>query len=236
MGIIERAAVEESYGSDRGHSSDPAALALQADAAGRGRRARPRRRGPRAVRLGPRVVAVQSGLDHHLPRSRRPSRSPAWSAGSSSGRCFWHVSDEQVALYLEEHEPSLQAEIISAHRSEPACRAPTTRRTRRCWCGGWSQSAVAKCEAIDWGRNVERQPLRRHATTFAVIAVAAVALFTLGPRFLRHGLSAIFVISRSVRRRRRIGSRSVRATPACRAASTRRSPRRSPGSRPIRRR
>src|SRR6188508_116412 len=27
---------------------------------------------------------------------------------------FWHVSDEQVALYLEEHEPSLQAEIISA--------------------------------------------------------------------------------------------------------------------------
>ena len=27
---------------------------------------------------------------------------------------FWRVSDEQVALYLEEHEPSLQAEIISA--------------------------------------------------------------------------------------------------------------------------
>ena len=60
------------------------------------------------------------------------------------------------------------------------------------------ESAVAKCQAIDWGRNVERQPLRRHATTFAVIALAAVALFTLGPRFLRHGLSALFVISRSV--------------------------------------
>jgi len=27
---------------------------------------------------------------------------------------LWRVSDEQVALYLEEHEPSLQAEIISA--------------------------------------------------------------------------------------------------------------------------
>ena len=25
-----------------------------------------------------------------------------------------HATDEQVALYLEEHEPSLQAEIISA--------------------------------------------------------------------------------------------------------------------------
>src|SRR3954447_14457231 len=27
---------------------------------------------------------------------------------------LWRVNDEQVALYLEEHEPSLQAEIVSA--------------------------------------------------------------------------------------------------------------------------
>ena len=110
---------------------------------------------------------------------------------------LWHVSDEQVALYLEEHEPSLQAEIISAIEASRLAASDNSPHSqvlvRRL-----IESAVAKCEAIDWGRNVERQPLRRHATTFAVIAVAAIALFTLGPRFLRHGLSAIFVMSRSV--------------------------------------
>ncbi len=110
---------------------------------------------------------------------------------------LWRVSDEQVALYLEEHEPSLQAEIISAIEASRLAASDNSPHSqvlvRRL-----IESAVAKCEAIDWGRNVERQPLRRHATTFAVIALAAVALFSLGPRFLRHGLSAIFVMSRSV--------------------------------------
>ena len=110
---------------------------------------------------------------------------------------LWRVSDEQVALYLEEHEPSLQAEIISAIEASRLAASDNSPHSqvlvRRL-----IESAVAKCEAIDWGRNVERQPLRRHATTFAVIAIAAIALFTLGPRFLRHGLSAIFVMSRSV--------------------------------------
>ena len=60
------------------------------------------------------------------------------------------------------------------------------------------ESAVEKCQAIDWGTHVERQPLRRYAATFGVIAVAALALFTLGPRFLRHGLSALLVCLGSV--------------------------------------
>ena len=82
---------------------------------------------------------------------------------------FWRVSDEQVALYLEEHEPSLQAEIISAIEASRLAASDNSPHSqvlvRRL-----VESAVAKCEAIDWGRNVERQPLRRHATTFAVIA------------------------------------------------------------------
>ncbi len=110
---------------------------------------------------------------------------------------FWRVSDEQVALYLEEHEPSLQAEIISAIEASRLAESDSSPHSKLL-VGKLVQSAVAKCEAIDWGRNVERQPLRRHATTFAVIAIAAVALFALGPRFLRHGLSALFVLSRSV--------------------------------------
>jgi hypothetical protein len=37
------------------------------------------------------------------------------------------VSDEQVALYLEEHEPSLQAEIISAVEATASPKAPAPR-------------------------------------------------------------------------------------------------------------
>ena len=110
---------------------------------------------------------------------------------------LWRVSDEQVALYLEEHEPSLQAEIISAIEASRLAASESSPHSRLL-VQRLVESAIAKCQAIDWGRNVERQPVRRHAVTIGVIAVAALALFTLGPRFLRHGLSAIFVLSNSV--------------------------------------
>src|SRR5215212_5880986 len=69
------------------------------------------------------------------------------------------ASDEQVALYLEEHEPSLQAAIISAVEagrgggSSPFS-ATLVRRL--------VESAVDKCHAIESGRRVERVPVRRY--------------------------------------------------------------------------
>ena len=106
------------------------------------------------------------------------------------------VSDQQVALYLEEHEPSLQAEIISAVEAEELSRrsgAPPSALVRRL-----VESAVEKVRAIEHGRRLERAPLRRYAGAFAAIAVAAIAIFTLGPAYLRHALSALLVVSRSV--------------------------------------
>jgi hypothetical protein len=110
---------------------------------------------------------------------------------------LWRVSDDQVALYLEEHEPSLQAEIISAieaSRLAASDRSPHSAML----VDRLVASAVAKCQAIDWGRNVERSRLKGYAATVGVIALAAITLFAFGPRFLRHGLSALLVISRSV--------------------------------------
>ena len=106
------------------------------------------------------------------------------------------VSDEQVALYLEEHEPSLQAEIISAVEAEAQSRrsgAPASPLVRRL-----VESAVEKVRALEHGRRLERGQLRRYAGAFALIAAAAVAIFTLGPAFMRHALSALLVVSRSV--------------------------------------
>src|SRR5262245_25221459 len=107
---------------------------------------------------------------------------------------LWRVSDEQVALYLDEHEPSLPAEVISATEASRLAQSDRSPQSERL-VSRLVESAVRKVEAIDWGRNVERSTMRRYATTFGVIAIAAVALFTLGPRFLRHGLSALLVIS-----------------------------------------
>ena len=191
------AAVGKSFESGRGHPSDPAALALQADAPRRGRRARPRRRWRSCCRPGGSSRGGSAPAPSSPSGSWSPSRSPAHRlvprAAAASG-----ASPTSRSRSISK-STSRRCRQRSSARSKPAGWPTTdTRRIRRCWCAGSSQSAVAKCEAIDWGRNVERQPMRRYAATFAVIAVAAIALFTLGPRFLRHGLSALFVVSRSV--------------------------------------
>src|SRR3546814_3193988 len=63
---------------------------------------------------------------------------------------------------LEEHEPSLQAEIISAIEASRLAASESSPHSRLL-VQRLVESAIAKCQAIDWGRNVERQPLRRHA-------------------------------------------------------------------------
>ena len=105
------------------------------------------------------------------------------------------ASDEQVALYLEEHEPSLQAAIISAVEAERGGRESPYSATlvRRL-----VESAVEKVHAIESGRRVERVPVRRYSATLAAVTLAAIALFTLGPAYLRHALSALLIVSRDV--------------------------------------
>jgi len=41
-------------------------------------------------------------------------------------------------------------------------------------------------------------PMRRYGTTLAAISIAAIALFLLGPAYLRHALSALLIVSRNV--------------------------------------
>src|SRR5262245_30326019 len=131
-------------------------------------------------------------------------------------------TDEQVALYLEEHEPSLQAAIISAiEASRPeteyvptfAAEAPVndkqaSKRATEASLRSTSHSdalvrrlvasAVEKCHGIEEGRQVERIPMRRYATTLGAVAPDALLLFVFGPAYLRHALSALLIISRDV--------------------------------------
>jgi hypothetical protein len=101
------------------------------------------------------------------------------------------VTDEQVALYLEEHEPSLQASVLSAveeskkgDRSAKADHSPQIVHRL-------IESAVAGVRNVDMGRAVEQQQLRRSSGLLGLAAVVAVLLFGFGPEYLRHGVSAL---------------------------------------------
>ena len=103
------------------------------------------------------------------------------------------VSDERVALYLEEHEPSLQAEVLSAveqtklgPRDRAADHSPELVHQL-------IESAAAKIRNVDMGRAVEQQKLQTSSGLLIAIGVAAVLLFVFGPAYLRHGISALLM-------------------------------------------
>ena len=101
------------------------------------------------------------------------------------------VSDEQVALYLEEHEPSLQATVLSAveethkgERSSALDHSPVL-------VGRLIESAVEKIRDVDMGRAVEHQKIQGSSGWLGAAAVVAILLFLFGPSYLRHGVMAL---------------------------------------------
>ena len=92
--------------------------------------------------------------------------------------------DAQVALYIEEHESSLDGAVITAvdvHASGPAAtRSPVlVARLLR--------SALDRMRRADDGRTVDASDLARTSLTFAAVSAAAIGLALFGPSVLRHG-------------------------------------------------
>src|SRR5687767_14880803 len=69
------------------------------------------------------------------------------------------VSDQRVALYLEEHEPTLDAVVVSAVEQGDArsVRAPQSEALAK----GVVAAALARLRAVERGRRVERRELQR---------------------------------------------------------------------------
>jgi hypothetical protein len=102
------------------------------------------------------------------------------------------VSDEQVALYLEEHEPSLESTLLTA-MAEPGDRAASPELVRR-----MVETAIERLHAVEDGARIEREPLRRFSLAVGAISLATLLAFTIGPAVLRQAVSALFAISRSL--------------------------------------
>src|SRR4051812_19274724 len=104
------------------------------------------------------------------------------------------VTDAQVAMYLEECDPTLEAAIISAVEATAGggSQAHSPRLVDKL-----VEQAITQCRALDHGRAIERTSVQRHAGALAAIAAIAALAVAFGPAYLRHGLSALLVISRS---------------------------------------
>jgi molybdenum-dependent DNA-binding transcriptional regulator ModE len=106
------------------------------------------------------------------------------------------VSEERVALYVEEHEPSLQAAVLSAVEVGP--KVADRPDVSPALVQRLIESAIEKCQTIDYGRHVERQGLRRASGLLAAVAAAGMVATILSPAFLRHA-APFFLAPWSVR-------------------------------------
>ena len=103
------------------------------------------------------------------------------------------VTDEQVALYLEECEPSLETAILSALEAEKGSSSHSPALARRL-----VEQAIDRCGIIERGRRLESQPMRRYALAIGGTIGAALLLFLLGPAYLRQGASALLLMAGDV--------------------------------------
>jgi len=111
------------------------------------------------------------------------------------GAAWWGVlrplrreaSDAQVALYLEEHEPSLNSALITA--LSPPAEVAVSPRLRE----GLLSAVEEALGRIEQGRRIDRMPLQRWSLATALMSGAAIALLVFGPALLRQTLSALLV-------------------------------------------
>lgn len=103
---------------------------------------------------------------------------------------FRRISDEQVALYLEEREPSLEAAILGAVSVEkggdtlPHPPSPALLRLL-------VERAVEKARAVEYGRRIERRGLAQGFGVLSFLSAAILLFMLLGPSGLRYGMTSL---------------------------------------------
>lgn len=143
------------------------------------------------------VVLTGFGLEatRFSPRAVLGFRLTAWSV--VVGLAIWRVllpwmrrvDDEQVALYLEEHEPSLQAAILGAVEAERARAAGTA--VSPGILDGLVRKAVEKARRIENGKNVDQPALVKSSGALAFVSVFALGLLLFGPASIQRGASSL---------------------------------------------
>ncbi len=98
------------------------------------------------------------------------------------------ASDQQVALYIEEHEPQLQSAVISAVELGGRDEGPQGELER-----SLLLDAISRCEDIDYARGIEKGGIQRFSTALAGASLAGLVAVLLSPAFLQHGAMLLFM-------------------------------------------
>jgi hypothetical protein len=102
------------------------------------------------------------------------------------------VPDERVALYIEEHDPTLQASILSAVEMAPRVEAADPPDLSRGLVRRLVESAIEQCQRVEYGTLVERRSLHRFSAVLAATALAGMLGALLSPAFLRQAAPFLF--------------------------------------------
>ncbi|HSJ65743.1 MAG TPA: DUF4175 family protein [Gemmatimonadaceae bacterium] len=105
------------------------------------------------------------------------------------------LPDDQVALYLEEHEPSLEMAVLSAVEQR-AGRVDAGARDSGL-AAQLEKSARDRSRAVEGGARVERTPIQRAGVTLGVAVLIGAILLGAGPEWLRRGTVVLLTPWRS---------------------------------------
>ncbi len=94
------------------------------------------------------------------------------------------LPDQQVALYLEEHEPDLDGAVVTALDAGAA----NGNNSRGGLLDGLHERALHVLKQVEFGKRIERSELRRAGTLIAAIVIAVAAIVALAPPVLTHGM------------------------------------------------
>ncbi len=103
------------------------------------------------------------------------------------------VTDEQVARYMEEHDPSLKEAISTAVEvGRPLEGAGDGRRfLSPGLVDKLVKQTVERCESIDYGHAIEQDALKRSSAVLFGVALAGMIAVLVSPGFLRYGASLL---------------------------------------------
>ena len=103
------------------------------------------------------------------------------------------VTDTQVALYLEEHNPSLEAALLTAvEASATTDGAYSPQLVERL-----VEQAIEGSRAVNNGMAIDGARMKRQGAALAAFAAVAALFVVFGPGYVRNGLSAILNWSQS---------------------------------------
>src|SRR5207237_9984125 len=98
-------------------------------------------------------------------------------------------------LDLEENDPTLAAAMLGA--IEASSGSVIAQDHSPHLVDKLVQQAIEQCRHAMSGHHVDRRGVKRYAMMLGGVAIAALLLVILGPAYLRHGLSALLVVTRA---------------------------------------